>query len=123
MIVKDASKGAGSPGIEPFVEASFILQMQESLTRELNASEEVKAKMCAHASTDGVGTKATGYAKPENGPFCCIGCEHVSEGGTRCDHPEVVEDPDVEKDGKLAIVEPLACCNEYRPKGKDGGKE
>lgn len=124
MIGKDASRVVGDsfrvhfPWLDDEPVRLAITEVQSELTKELQAAEEVEAKVCAHVYEDGIGTIATGYAKPENGPFCCINCEHVSVGGTRCDHPEVIKDKDVKKDGKLAVVQPLACCNEFRPKGE-----
>ena len=92
-----------------------IFGVRSELEKELNASEEVEEEMCAHSAQEGVGTKATGYALPEMGPFLCVNCVHASKNGTRCDHKEVIADPDVPKDGKLAVVHPTACCNEFHP--------
>src|ERR1035438_2138244 len=66
----------------------------------------------AHSANEGAGTKKTGYALPEMGPFECEHCIHVSEKGTRCSHLDVLKDEDVPKtpDQKLAIVDPHACC-------------
>lgn len=85
------------------------------------AKEEVKS-VCAHSYTDGAGTKATGYALPEMGPFKCANCVHIDAGGDCCDHPKVVADPDVptkEEDGKkVAVVKAESCCNYFHPKDK-----
>lgn len=86
------------------------------------ASKEEVTSVCAHSYTDGAGTKATGYALPEMGPFKCSNCVHIDKGGDCCDHPKVVADPDVptkEEEGKkLAVVKPDSCCNYFHPKDK-----
>src|ERR1039458_1194807 len=71
----------------------------------------------AHSKNDGVGTKKTGYASPDMGPFECEHCVHVRDKGTKCIHPDVLADIEVPKtpDQKLAIVDPKACCNYFHP--------
>jgi hypothetical protein len=73
-------------------------------------------------STKGVGSKATGYAGPELGPFRCSRCTWYKPldlccGG--CGHPEVIADKAVPKvktsEGEKASVHADACCNEFRP--------
>lgn len=86
-----------------------------SLEKEIKGEAEVEESLCAHSAQEGVGTKKTGYAAPDMGPFLCVNCVHASKNGTRCDHPEVVADPEVPKEGKLARIEPAACCNEFHP--------
>lgn len=65
-----------------------------------------------------IGTKATGYAGPEDGPFNCEHCVHFLVPRF-CNHPEVVADKELRKapgQGALvAIVSPQGCCNEFRP--------
>ena len=94
---------------------------------QIHAAKEEVQSVCAHSYTDGVGTKATGYALPENGPFDCAHCAHADEEADCCDHPAVIADPDVPKDkyeGKTyAKVHPDACCNYFHPKDKGGPKE
>ena len=79
---------------------------------------EMSAEICAHSAMDGAGTKSTGYALPEMGPFKCANCIHAGDDATRCDHPKVIADEDVPKapDQKKAIVHPEACCNYFHPK-------
>lgn len=65
-----------------------------------------------------IGTKAVGYAGPENGPFNCAHCVHF--GPPRfCNHPDVVADKELRKTSNqgtlVAIVSPQGCCNEFRP--------
>lgn len=89
--------------------------LAEAAKPDEKAAAVVEEKLCAHSAQEGIGTKGVGYALPEMGPFLCANCVHVSKNGTRCDHPEVIADPDVPKDGKLAVVRPSACCNEFHP--------
>lgn len=66
-------------------------------------------------STKGIGTKAVGYAGPENGPFRCGHCQWF-KSPRNCGHPEVIADPEMRKDSNgNAIVAPDGCCNEFRP--------
>jgi len=85
----------------------LFFELETVSTEEIDAAEDEYAW---------AGTKATGYALPELGPFLCIHCEHAQEYGTVCDHPKVMADPDVPKteDGK-AKIKPGACCNYYHP--------
>lgn len=84
-----------------------------------NISSELLLTLIEHieaAKNASIGTKATGYTKKEWGPFLCINCVHSDREGIRCDHPEVIADPETEKiDGK-AVIEPADCCNEFRPR-------
>jgi hypothetical protein len=72
--------------------------------------------------TEGVGTKKTGYAGAEYGPFRCSHCVWFKIDKSTCGHPEVIADPEVPKtqDGKLAVVQAGGCCNEFRPNSKLG---
>lgn len=88
----------------------------DALIEELRELEEID--LDAASDDDPIGTKKVGYAKPDQGPFLCINCVHSDREGVRCNHPEVVADDEVEKDGDLAIIEPAACCNEFRPRNK-----
>lgn len=65
----------------------------------------------------GIGSAASGYAGPENGPFECQNCVHFDGEGT-CDNPQVQSDPEVQ--GK---VEAEGCCNLFRPEEQGGGEE
>ena len=78
-------------------------------------------ELLAHCGNDNapIGSKATGYSGPELGPFLCLNCVHSNREGIRCNHPDVVADPEVEKDDGLAIIEPAACCNEFHPRHPD----
>ena len=84
-----------------------------------NTSSNLLSTLLEHleaANAAPIGTKATGFTKKEWGPFLCINCVHSDREGVRCDHPEVIADPEVEKvDGK-AVIEPADCCNEFRPR-------
>jgi hypothetical protein len=88
---------------------------------QLNAHKlaESVLEVLAHSSYDGAGTKKTGYALPEMGPFKCSNCIHANEDSTRCDHPKVETDPDVPQDGGKAVIKPEACCNYFHPKDKE----
>lgn len=88
----------------------------EAALEQLDIDAAVE-ELLAHNVNEGVGTKKTGYALPEMGPFECEHCVHVSEDGTRCDHPDVLADKDIPKtpNQKLAIVDPHACCNYFHP--------
>ena len=83
------------------------------------SSKEEITELCAHDATEGAGTKATGYALPEMGPFKCANCIHVSESNDRCDHPDVIKDPDVPKENGKAVVHAESCCNYFHPKDKE----
>ena|SRR6185369_4951836 len=117
---KDVSKK-----IEQHYDDELLDHLSQAITAKvfLPIIESAKAReesICAHESEDGVGTEATGYATPENGPFNCGNCEHLdTDSLEECDHPDVVKDPGVPKakNGK-ALVDVLACCNYFRPKTK-----
>lgn len=75
----------------------------------------------AHCGNDNapIGTKAVGYAKPELGPFLCLNCVHSNREGNRCNHPDVVADPEMKIETGAAVIKPAACCNEFHPREKD----
>lgn len=64
----------------------------------------------------GDGSKQSGYAGPEFGPFSCSNCTHFDGQGS-CDHPEVINDPEVN-----GQVEADGCCNFFRSKTAHGGE-
>lgn len=64
----------------------------------------------------GDGSKQSGYAGPEFGPFSCSNCTHFDGQGS-CDHPEVINDPEVN-----GQVEADGCCNFFRSKTAHGGQ-
>lgn len=55
-----------------------------------------------------IGSKATGYAGPDEGPFSCSNCVHF-DGNSSCDNPKVIADPEVQ-----GSVDPNGCCNYFR---------
>lgn len=61
----------------------------------------------------GIGSKESGYAGPDMGPFSCANCSHFDGQGS-CDNEKVMADPEV--NGK---VEADGCCNLFRP-GDEG---
>jgi hypothetical protein len=62
------------------------------------------------------GTSEVGYVGSEEGPFRCDTCLHFKAPGS-CDHPEVIEDDEVQKNADdTAKVAPGGCCNYWRPK-------
>lgn len=75
---------------------------------------------------EGIGTRETGYAGAEYGPFRCNNCVWFDNAKAKypalhtCSHKEVIADPDVPKtpDGKLAHVEAFACCNHFWPQSR-----
>lgn len=79
--------------------------------------------ICAHSAQEGAGTKKTGYALPEMGPFKCANCVHANEDATRCDHKEVIADEDVPKEDGLAVIKPKSCCNYFHPEDEDDEEE
>jgi hypothetical protein len=56
----------------------------------------------------GDGTQQSGYVTPDLGPFECENCVHF-EQPTTCNHPEVVNDPEVQ-----GQVEAEGCCNFFK---------
>jgi hypothetical protein len=62
---------------------------------------------------EGIGSAQTGYAGPENGPFECENCIHF-DGEGRCDHPQVMADPEVN-----GQVDAEGCCNLFQPSGEE----
>ena len=69
-------------------------------------------------SNEPIGTKHSGYAGPEDGPFECGRCDHYSSINSNhghCDHPEVEEDL-----GTPAKVAKMGCCTYFRPGESDG---
>ena len=79
-------------------------------------------------NTEGVGTKATGFAHGKLGPFRCDHCAWFSPGGKNpegkpipihCHHPDVAKDAEVKKDADgHSLVDGDDCCDRYRPKEK-----
>lgn len=77
-----------------------------------------------------IGTKQSGYAKPNQGPFECEHCLHYTEGKDElgfCDNTHVLRDDELE-DGKckkgeesrtLKVVAARACCNYFKKKPKN----
>jgi len=69
-----------------------------------------------------IGTRLSGYAGPESGPFECGNCIHFEDEGSTCKHPAVIGDPEIEKnENGLAIVEAEGCCNFFRPSPQKKG--
>lgn len=67
---------------------------------------------------EGIGSKLTGYAPPNMGPFSCANCVHFDGQGS-CDNQQVVADPEVN-----GAVEADGCCNLFNPsKGGDTGAD
>ena len=64
-------------------------------------------------NTKPVGTKKSGYAGPEFGPFNCVRCVHFSHG--YCNHPDVVSDPQMTVEDGKAEVDAFGCCTYFRP--------
>lgn len=94
-------------------------QKNTGLQAEVIAENWVQA-LNAHCGNDNapIGTKKTGYSKAELGPFLCINCVHSNREGNRCNHPEVIADPETEKDDdNLVKIAPADCCNEFHPRG------
>lgn len=87
------------------------------------AAAQLEDELLAAEEEEGVnkpiGTKKSGYATPEMGPFLCVNCHHSPSGvGDRCDHPDVMEDPEVPKDDEgKGIVQPAGCCTYFRRRG------
>lgn len=93
-----------------------IKKLFDEMSNDLIEDAVVADVLHAHSSAEGVGTKKTGYALPELGPFLCCNCIHAHKQGTRCDHTEVIADEDVPKDDEqLAIIKPASCCNYFHP--------
>jgi len=65
----------------------------------------------------GIGTKRSGYAGPDLGPFRCDNCHHAHDKGHSCDQPEVIQDLGKGPNGR-AKVDPKGCCNEFYPRRK-----
>lgn len=66
------------------------------------------------SNDEGIGSKAAGYAPPDQGPFSCGNCVHFDGQGS-CDNPKVITDPEVS-----GQVEAEGCCNFFRPsKGEE----
>lgn len=55
-----------------------------------------------------IGSKKSGYATPDMGPFQCANCIHF-DGKNQCNHPDVVKDPQVK-----GQVQPGGCCTYFR---------
>jgi hypothetical protein len=80
-----------------------------------------------HRDPSPTGTKASGYAGPEDGPFKCGNCVWYESGRNaslpsgECAHPKVKADPQVPKspDGD-GIVNRDGCCEYQRSKTKYG---
>lgn len=70
----------------------------------------------------GIGTKKTGYAPPQSGPFFCAHCKYfLAPDG--CVNAAVIADPEVpkehEEDGSLvAEIAPYGCCDLFEPAWK-----
>lgn len=62
---------------------------------------------------EGIGSKLTGYAPPNMGPFSCSNCVHFDGSGS-CDNQQVVADPEVN-----GAVEADGCCNLFNPSKGD----
>lgn len=60
------------------------------------------------ADDEGIGSKETGYAGPDMGPFSCANCMHFDGQGS-CDNEKVMADPEV--NGK---VDAEGCCNLFK---------
>lgn len=83
-----------------------------------------------HRDPSPTGTKAVGYARPEDGPFKCGNCVWYESGKRaviptgECSHPKVMKDPELKKSGDGdAIVEADGCCEYQRSKSKYGNPE
>lgn len=80
-----------------------------------------------HRDPSPTGTKHSGYAGPEDGPFKCSNCVWFESGSAasyspgECEHPKVKADPDLAKapDGD-AIVSRDGCCEYQRSKARYG---
>jgi hypothetical protein len=68
-------------------------------------------------SEPGDGTQQSGYVMPDLGPFECENCTHF-EAPNRCNHPEVVADPEVNGN-----VEAEGCCNFFKSAGQESQAE
>lgn len=90
-------------------------KVRDDVRRELRGEAEITIVQ-GHEASEGAGTKKTGYALPEMGPFKCGNCIHYADG--KCDHKEVIDDPDVPKEDGKAVVKEDACCNFFHPKDK-----
>lgn len=106
--------------LEPAVYEFLKERFEDSKTSDaLNAAvDSLMDEIQAHCGNDNapIGTKATGYSEPELGPFLCLNCVHSNREGNRCNHPDVVADPEMKLDDGAAVIEPAACCNEFHPR-------
>lgn len=89
-------------------------------TPEVEGRETGEEAKDTSASNEKIGTTASGYAPPSDGPFECGNCEHYSPvNGTHggCNQPDVLEDVEkgeIPRTGDKALVAKGGCCTYFR---------
>src|ERR1700737_2940317 len=84
---------------------------------EAMGGDQMAADPMAQQSDPGDGTQQSGYVTPDLGPFEWENCTHF-EAPNRCNHPEVVSDPEVNGN-----VEASGCCNLFKSAGQESQAE
>jgi hypothetical protein len=148
--MRDSKKWRGKPAATSerhYMNPAYGKAMKADLPRQGGEDEDENPFLVEYhkAQADNeaypIGTRVSGYAGAESGPFECGNCLHFSAGPEgivpggnaegsaegRCKHPVVVDDPEVKKDEEeeFAIVEAEGCCNFFRPSPRphSGGLE
>ena len=87
--------------------ARIVNVAEDRITSALRGPQPPLVQMGGTANQQD-GTKASGYATPDLGPFECENCQKFQPPNT-CGDPRVQQDPEVQ-----GQVDPQGCCNFFQ---------